>query len=101
MSETSGEKLNIEYKQEYVSDIKKEVIAFANAEGGTFFVGICNDGAVKGVDDPDEVMLRIVNSLKDAIAPDVMPFVRVDSVAIEGRNCDRNSDYNRTIVRII
>lgn len=23
MSETSGEKLNIEYKQEYVSDIKK------------------------------------------------------------------------------
>ena len=86
MSETSGEKLNIEYKQEYVSDIKKEVIAFANAEGGTVFVGICNDGAVKGVDDPDEVMLRIVNSLKDAIAPDVMPFVRVDSVAIEGRN---------------
>ena len=78
MSETSGEKLNIEYKQEYVSDIKKEVIAFANAEGGTVFVGICNDGAVKGVDDPDEVMLRIVNSLKDAIAPDVMPFVRVD-----------------------
>ena len=40
MSETSGEKLNIEYKQEYVSDIKKEVIAFANAEGGTVFVGI-------------------------------------------------------------
>ncbi len=86
MSETSGEKLNIEYKQEYVSDIKKEVIAFANAEGGTVFVGICNDGVVKGVDDPDEVMLRIVNSLKDAIAPDVMPFVRVDSVAIEDRN---------------
>ena len=86
MGEMSGEKLNTEYKQEYVSDIKKEVIAFANAEGGTVFVGICNDGAVKGVDDPDEVMLRIVNSLKDAIAPDVMPFVRVDSVAIEGRN---------------
>ena len=71
MGEMSGEKLNTEYKQEYVSDIKKEVIAFANAEGGTVFVGICNDGAVKGVDDPDEVMLRIVNSLKDAIAPDV------------------------------
>lgn len=80
-----SEKLNIEYKQEYVSDIKKEVVAFANAEGGTVFVGICDDGAVKGVDDPDEIMLRIVNSLKDAIAPDVMPFVRVDSVILEGK----------------
>ena len=38
MGEMSGEKLNTEYKQEYVSDIKKEVIAFANAEGGTVFV---------------------------------------------------------------
>lgn len=45
MDEISGEKLNTEYKQEYVSDIKKEVIAFANAERGTVFVGICNKGS--------------------------------------------------------
>ena len=53
MGEMSGEKLNTEYKQEYVSDIKKEVIALANAEGVTVFVGICYDGAVIGVVDPD------------------------------------------------
>ena len=30
-------------------------------------------------------MLQIVNSLKDALAPDIMPFVRVNSVEIEGK----------------
>lgn len=79
------ENQNIEFKQEYVPDIRKEVMGFANAEGGTVYVGIRKDGAVLGVGDPDGVMLQIVNSLKDALAPDIMPFVRVNSVEIEGK----------------
>ena len=79
------ENQNIEFKQEYVPDIRKEVIGFANAEGGTVYVGIRKDGKVLGVEDPDGVMLQIVNSLKDALAPDIMPFVRVNSVEIEGK----------------
>ena len=79
------ENQNIEFKQEYVPDIRKEVMGFANAEGGTVYVGIRKDGKVLGVEDPDGVMLQIVNSLKDALAPDIMPFVRVDSVEIEGK----------------
>ena len=78
------ENQNIEFKQEYVPDIRKEVMGFANAEGGTVYVGIRKDGKVLGVEDPDGVMLQIVNSLKDALAPDIMPFVRVNSVEIEG-----------------
>ena len=66
------ENQNIEFKQEYVPDIRKEVMRFANAEGGTVYVGVRKDGAV-----PDGVMLQIVNSLKDSLAPDIMPFVRV------------------------
>ena len=79
------ENQNIEFKQEYVPDIRKEVMGFANAEGGTVYVGIRKDGTVFGVGDPDGVMLQIVNSLKDALAPDTMPFVRVNSVEIEGK----------------
>ena len=79
------ENQNIEFKQEYVPDIRKEVMSFANAEGGTVYVGIRKDGKVLGVEDPDGVMLQIVNSLKDALAPDIMPFVRVNSVEIEGK----------------
>lgn len=79
------ENQNIEFKQEYVPDIRKEVIAFTNAEGGTILIGIRKDGVVVGVDNPDEVMLQIVNSLKDTIAPDVMPFVSVKTVEMEGQ----------------
>ena len=32
----SFESLNVEFKQEYVPDIRKEVMAFANTDGGTF-----------------------------------------------------------------
>lgn len=58
------ENQNIEFKQEYVPDIRKEVMGFANADGGTVYVGIRKDGVVLGVSDPDGVMLQIVNSLK-------------------------------------
>ena len=79
------ENQNVEFKQEYVPDIRKEVMGFANADGGTVYVGIRKDGTVLGVSDPDYVMLQIVNSLKDALAPDVMPFVRVNTEEIEGK----------------
>lgn len=79
------ENQNIEFKQEYVPEIRKEVVAFTNAEGGIILVGVRKDGSVAGIEDPDEVMLQIVNSLKDAIAPDVMPFVSVKTVEMEGR----------------
>ena len=77
------ENQNIEFKQEYVPDIRKEVLGFANAEGGTVYVGVRKDGVVLGIGDPDGVMLQIVNSLKDSLAPDIMPFVRVNSVELE------------------
>lgn len=79
----SFESLNVEFKQEYVPDIRKEVMAFANTDGGTVYVGVRKDGSVAGVEDPDGVMLQIVGSLKDALAPDVMPFVKVDAVSID------------------
>lgn len=44
------ENQNIEFKQEYVPDIRKE-IGFENAEGGTFYVGVRKDGAIMGVGD--------------------------------------------------
>ena len=77
------ENQNIEFMQEYVPDIRKEVMGFANAEGGTVYVGVRKDGAVLGMSDPDSVMLQIVNSLKDSLAPDIMPFVRVNTIEIE------------------
>lgn len=68
-----------------VDDIKKEVIAFANCEGGVLYVGIDNDGEVVGVDNADETMLKISNMVRDAIRPDVTMFLHYDLIEQEGK----------------
>lgn len=80
------ENQDIEYKQEYVPEIRKEVLAFVNSDGGTILIGIRKDGTVTGVENPDEVMLQTANTLKDSLVPDVMPFVSIHTEEIENRN---------------
>ncbi len=79
------ENIDVEWKEVFTGDIKKEVIAFANAEGGSIYIGIRNDGSVRGVDDSDAVMLQVSSALSDGIMPDVMPFVQIRTVEIEGK----------------
>lgn len=43
----------IELKREYVDDIKKTVIAFANCDGGNIYIGVNNDGTVCGIEDKE------------------------------------------------
>lgn len=69
--------------------IPKEVAAFANTEGGELFIGIRNDGTVAGVDDPDDVMTRLSNTIHDTILPDVMPFIQIRCVEMEGKHVIR------------
>ena len=54
-------------------------------EGGELFIGIRNDGSIAGVDDPDDVMTRISNVAHDTILPDIMPFIQIRSVEMEGK----------------
>jgi len=65
----------IEYKREYTSDIKKEVIAFANSEGGIIYVGRDDDGEPYPLRDVDETLTQITNSIRDSISPDLTMFV--------------------------
>lgn len=67
---------SIEFKSQFTDEIYKEVIAFANTDGGTIYVGIDDNGNVVGLDNVDEEHTRIVNGIRDAIMPDVTMFVR-------------------------
>jgi ATP-dependent DNA helicase RecG len=67
---------NIEFKSQFTEDIYKEIIAFANTEGGVIYIGIDNDGNIKGIDNVDETYTRITNGIRDAILPDVTMFVK-------------------------
>ena len=48
-----------EFKREYIDDIKKTVIAFANTAGGRIYIGIADNGEAVGVSDADEVVLKL------------------------------------------
>lgn len=52
---------HVELKSVVISDIKKEIIAFANCDGGHLYIGVNDDGSILGVDDPDSVSLQISN----------------------------------------
>lgn len=67
---------NIEFKSQFTEEIYKEVIAFANTDGGVVYVGIDNDGNAVGLTDVDREYTRITNGIRDAIMPDVTMFVR-------------------------
>ena len=54
----------IELKEVVVDDIKKEIIAFANCDGGKLYIGIRDDGTVVGLDNADSVSLQISNMVR-------------------------------------
>ena len=75
----------VELKAIVVEDIKKEVIAFANCEGGKLYIGVQDDGTVSGVDNPDETSLQISNMVRDAIKPDLTMFLHYETVTVDGK----------------
>ena len=67
---------SIEYKREYVDDICKEVIAFANTNGGKLLIGVDDSGNPVGLENIDDTYTRVTNSIRDSISPDVTMFVK-------------------------
>lgn len=68
----------VELKREYVKDIRKEIVAFANTMGGTVYIGVEDDGRIVGVEKPDDVMLAVMNSIRDAVRPDIMGCLKCE-----------------------
>lgn len=74
-----------EFKRAYVDEVKNTVIAFANCDGGTLYIGLNNDGSVQGLEDVDDTMLRVTNAIRDAVRPDVTMFVECRHETMEGK----------------
>lgn len=51
----------VELKRQYIDDIKKEIIAFANTLGGTIYIGVDDTGNVIGLNasNLDSIMLKL------------------------------------------
>lgn len=79
------ESVTVELKEIATDEIKKEIIAFANCDGGKLYIGVKDDGTVIGVDDADNVSLQISNMVRDTIKPDVTMFVHYETIEEKGK----------------
>ena len=87
----------VELKSVVVDDIKKEIIAFANSDGGTLYIGVRDDGEAVGLDDPDGTALQVSNMVRDSIKPDVTMFLHYKTIEEAGNkiieiNVQRGTD---------
>lgn len=75
----------IEFKADFINDLNKEIIAFANTKGGDIYIGINDDGSVCGVNDIDDTELKCTSHIRDTIKPDLSMFVKYEHLDIEGK----------------
>jgi predicted HTH transcriptional regulator len=67
----------VEYKQKLTDDLEKDVVAFLNSNGGTLYIGIRDDGTIAGVENPDQVQLKIKDRLISNIRPGIMGLFEI------------------------
>ena len=83
------ESSRLELKEMVNSDFKKEIVAFANTDGGEIYVGVDRDGEIVGVEHAEKEMERISSMIHDGIHPDLVPFTSVETVEIDGKRLIR------------
>ena len=64
---TQSESLLIEYKESWRDEYLKWICGFANAQGGTLYIGRRDDGSVCEVADSKKLMEDIPNKVRDAL----------------------------------
>lgn len=86
-----GEGLHLEFKRKaaYPEKIVRELIAFANTEGGTLLIGVDDDGSIPGVKYPDEEIHVVTGALQALCRPPIVYHESILAVA-----------DNRFVVRI-
>lgn len=67
-----------EFKRTWVDGAKRSAVAFANTNGGTIYLGIEDDGTIRGLDNIDETMRRATQAISDGVRPDMMNFVSIE-----------------------
>ena len=86
----AGESLTVEFKtwihakdmRERISLVVDELVAFANAKGGTVYLGVEDDGTVTGCKDYD--IQRIMESIYDRTRPAL--FTEIEVIQYKGKD---------------
>jgi len=71
----NGENSGIEFKRDDIrpEQLAKEVVAFANVQGGRILLGIDDDASISGIQRPN-LQEWILNVFRDKVHPQIIPF---------------------------
>lgn len=78
-----GQHLEFKHRVPRPERIAREVIAFANAEGGTVLLGVADDGEVVGLKDSQEELYALDQALRTRVKPVVR--VQVERIRLSRR----------------
>lgn len=76
----------IEFKRTFVNDLNKEVIAFANTNGGGIYIGRDDNGSPVGLDNIQNGELQCISHIHHTIKPDVSLFIKYERLTREGND---------------
>jgi ATP-dependent DNA helicase RecG len=62
-----NESQNIEFKQTWRDEYIKWISAFGNTDGGKLYIGVDDDGEIKGIDNAKKLLEDIPNKVRDIL----------------------------------
>ena len=72
----------LEIKQELTDAIKREIIVFANTQGGELYIGVADDGSIIGLENAAKVLEAVSSMLRDSIQPDILVHTFLEIVEL-------------------
>ena len=79
----------VEFKTAFNHDTIESLVAFANTEGGSVYIGVRDDGRIVGVSLAAESETVWINEIKSKTAPAIIPDA--DRLVVDGKNVVRLS----------
>lgn len=76
----------IELKSKVTSNLCKEIIAFANTNGGTIYIGYDDDSNLIGVENAKEELDKISNMISDTIDPNLIFNISMTIINESGKD---------------
>ncbi|MCK9311810.1 MAG: putative DNA binding domain-containing protein, partial [Bacteroidales bacterium] len=70
----------VEFKLSFQDEVIVSLVAFANYKGGIVYVGVADDGEVKGVQIGKETLAKWLNEIKNKTAPLLIPDMEEEEV---------------------
>ena len=72
-----GENETVEFKSSFNNEVIETLVAFANAKGGQLFLGLSDEGTVKGVNIQPESIQKWINEVKTKTTPSIIPDAEI------------------------